>query len=564
MNKKSALSWIYKHCKHIFPRLFLITLLSIAMAMCGVMLALVSKGVVDVSTGKESGQLIEKIFLLFGVILAQVILQALNSNFTIRATGHLVMDLKNHVFSALLKKDWQSVSAYHSGDLLNRLYNDINVIVTGVIGLIPTFLSLITRMVASLWYLFLLDPTFSVVIVIVGPLIVLFSRVYSKKMKFFHKKVQETDGKINSFMQESIQNLLMIKSFHSEDYIVEQSSLLQKIGYKLKIKRNTISIFANVVLYLTFSAGYYLALAWCAFRLASGAITYGSMVAFLQLFNQVQTPFMNLSSLLPQYYNMIASAERIIELELLPDEANLNQKLDLGDVYAQLNEITLKDVSFSYDKDFILEDTSFTIKKGDFIAIAGTSGVGKSTMLKLILGIIMPQQGEIYLRLQNNSTLSIDMNARRLFAYVPQGNMILSGSLRDNIKFSNESASDEAIIHCAKLADIWNFICELPDGLDTQIGERGLGLSEGQVQRIAIARALLYDAPILLLDEATSALDEKTEKQVLENLKSLEGKTCIIISHKRAALEICNRVITICAGKIIPGEMNLNSEKALQ
>lgn len=545
-----ALNWIIKNSKLIFAKLAVIILLSVALALFGVVLAWVSREVIDVATGQMQGSFAEKGIKLLIVIAVQLILQSISSNITTRATGRLSMHLKKTVFTMLMKKDWQSVSTYHSGDLLNRINGDVNVITGAVINIIPSFLSLVTRLAAGFTMLFALDPVFAGIILVLGPIVIVFVRIYSKKMKTLHKKCQESDGKISSFMQESMQNLLMIKSFSGENYMSEKSDELQEAGYKLKIKRNTISIFANIGLYLCFSAGFYIALVWGAYRLALGEISYGTMTMFLQLINQVQTPFLSLSGLLPQYYSAIASAERIIELENLPNEHYGSEAVEAEKLYKSLKSIKVNNISFAYDCENVLENACCEIKKGEFAAIAGTSGVGKSTLLKLLLGIITPSEGEIVLE-TNEKTITADKSTRKIFSYVPQGNMILSGTIRDNIRFAKSEASDDEIIRCARLAEIWDFIEELPDGLDTVLGERGVGLSEGQVQRIAIARALLYDSPILLLDESTSALDEATEAAVLTNLKSIKSKTCIIISHKKAALEICDKIIAIKDGKIV-------------
>lgn len=547
---KNSLKWVVKNSYTAYVRLALITLCSVALAICGVNLALASRGVIDTATGQAQGSLLEKSLELCAVVICQLILSAVGSNLNVRASGRLTISLRDKIFRGLLEKDWQAVSAYHSGELLNRINNDVNVIVTGVINILPSFLSLVTKLTAGFWVLFKLDATFSFIILIIGPVVLILARVYSKKMKYFHKKCQECDGKTASFMQESIQNILMIKSFGSEKYMVNRASQLQEVGYKTKIKRNTISIFAHIGLFIVFSAGYYIALAWGAYKLSKGLITFGTMTAFLQLINQVQTPFMGISSLLPQFYSMLASAERIMELEELENETG-GEKQDCARLYDKTESIVIDKISFAYDKEKIFDNASFEIKKGEFAAIAGTSGVGKSTLMKLILGIISPESGEIYIKCKKGEKYKADKSVRGLFAYVPQGNMILSGTIRDNIKFAMHEAEEEKIIACAKAAEIWDFISEQPEGLDTVVGERGLGLSEGQVQRIAIARALLYDAPVLLLDEATSALDERTEARVLENIRKISGKTCIIISHKQAAIDMADEVIDVKNGKIL-------------
>lgn len=549
--KTSALKWVIKNSKSIFVMLALIIVVSVILSLCGVILALVSKNVIDAATGQSKGNFLNESIKLFAVVAAQIALQAANSNLLIRANGTLMIRLKTLIFSTLLKKDWQSVSAYHSGDLLNRINSDINIIATAVTNILPSLLSLVTKLVAGFYLLFRLDSAFSIIVLICGPIIIFAARIYSKKMKKYHKMVQAADGKTSSFMQESIQNMLMIKAFESEKYIAGNAEKLQNESYRIKIKRNTISIFANMGLYLIFSASYYIALAWGAYRLKTGVITFGTMTAFLQLINQVQTPFMGMSSLLPQFYGMLASAERLIELEELPDEYESAGNADIKSIYEKMKGIQINDVCFAWknEKENVIEHADYFIKKGDFVAIAGTSGVGKSTLIKLMLGIITPFSGEIYVEADNKKYV-IDKSMRGLFAYVPQGNMILSGTIKDNIRFSNVGASDEEVLSAAKAADMDVFVSQLPNGYDTVIGERGMGLSEGQVQRIAIARAILYNAPILLLDESTSALDEKTEKNVLDNLKAMKNKTCIIISHKKAAMKAADKVITLIDGRI--------------
>ncbi len=547
---KGTLKWIIAVAKPIIPMIVIISVLSVALASFGVMFAFVSSNLIDVATGQASGNLKNQIISLIAVIVMQILIHSVASALNARANGKLTVILKTRIFGSAMQKNWQDISAIHSGDLLNRINNDVNVIVQAVINIVPSLLSLLTRIISGLIYLCVIDSSFAVLMLIVGPTILVLARIYSKKMKVYHKKCQESDGKIMSFMQESIQNLLMIKSFCSENFMIKKSGELQQDNYKLKIKRNNLSILASVGLFIIFYSSYYLALAWGAYRLSTGAITYGTMMAFLQLINQIQSPFMNLSSLLPQYYAMIASAERIIEIENIPDEEFSGEVVDTEKTYASLASLDAENIFFSYDGENIFENTSVSLKKGEFVAIAGSSGIGKSTLLKLFMGVITPQKGKIVFRATDGEVYTADKSMRKMFAYVPQGNMILSGTIRDNIIFADNNAGDEEIIKCAKLAEIWDFIESLENGLDTVIGERGLGLSEGQIQRLAIARALLCKSPVLLLDEATSALDEKTEAAVLKNLKALDSKTCIIISHRPCALEICDRTLYISDKKI--------------
>jgi ATP-binding cassette subfamily B protein len=284
-------------------------------------------------------------------------------------------------------------------------------------------------------------------------------------------------------------------------------------------------------------------------------LSFGTLTAILQLVGQVQAPFSGLSGLLPKMYSVIASAERLIELENLPDEREINhQTISVPATYTNMYSITLKDVSFGYDREPVFDHVHLKIKKGDFVVVSGLSGIGKSTLFLLLLGVFAPSQGAICIILKNGEQIPLDRHTRKLFAYIPQGHLLLSGTIRENIAFVNPGAAEEEIMVAAQISCAAEFIAKLPLGLDTVIGEKGQGLSEGQMQRLAIARAVLSGAPILLLDEATSALDEATEEKLLKNLKQMTDKTCIIISHKKAAFSVCNREIQIENNAIITTE----------
>jgi len=551
-NKTSPLKWVFNSSKRHLFSIIMLVIIGVLLSLCWVGLALISRNVIDIAAKQIVGNLLNQFLLLALIILVQMVLQVFFASLNIRTSGKLSISFKKQLFSTLLKKDWTSVSNFHSGELLNTITSDTSVITSAIVSIVPNLVSFLTRIVVSFGVLFMMDPVFASIFLVVGPMIMVVSRVYSKKMKDLHKKCQESDGKARSFMQETLQNLLVIKSFGNENAIITNSTKLQNNNFILSVKRNNISIIANICFYIAITVGYYFALAWGAYKISQGIMTYGTLIAMLQLVGQVQGPFRDLSGLLPQYYSMLASAERIMELENLADEVEFNDKtIDCNKIYADLSEILINNVTFTYDKENILENATLGIKKGDFIAIEGTSGIGKSTLLKLILGIIMPKYGTISFNMKDNSKIKMDKHTRSMFSYVPQGNMILSGTIRDNILFSKLDINDVEVIKAAQIAEIWGFIDSLPQNLDTELGEKGIGLSEGQIQRIAIARAVLHNSPILLLDEATSALDEKTEWAVLNNLKSLNTKTCIVISHKKAALDVCNKSICIRNGQII-------------
>ena len=372
-------------------------------------------------------------------------------------------------------------------------------------------------------------------------------------LKVLHKRAQETDGKVRSFMQECIENLLAVKVFSVNGKIENRSNKLQQDNFKIKMRRKNYSVTGHAVYNFIFSAGYLFALIYGGVKIFNGDLSYGALSAILQLVNNVQVPFASLSNVLPRYYAMIASAERIMEIEQVESEPQ-GEIVDGRSLYKNLSGIAIENLSFTYDRDTVFSGASAFIKKGDFIAITGASGVGKSTLIKLLLGVYPLDDGQIYANTQSGKK-ALDNTTRALFSYVPQGNMLFSGTLKDNVTFINDNASQSEIDFALKVSCADEFIDKLPAGLDTVVGEHGIGLSEGQVQRIAIARAILVNSPVILLDEATSALDEMTERKVLDNLKALDDVTVIIISHKKAALSICNRVFEV-ENKLIKEKIN--------
>lgn len=552
-----VIKWLTAICKKQIPMVAFIVFVNVVHGVTSVAFANFSKRVIDGATEYKSLDYVIKFaFALLGVVLLQMVLSLLRTGLADRCKGRIDILLKRHLLDVIIEKDYTSVSKYHSGDLQNRLFNDINIVSDSFTKIVPNAVFFVTKLLSSLIYLIIIDRIFALVFVVGGIIVFIVTRSFRKTLKRLHKKVQETEGKTRSFIQEFVTNLLAVKAFSVEEKMQKHTDELQEENFKAFMKRRNFSIFANTGLGTVFNVGSVFAIAFGAYRILIGAMTYGTVTAMIQLVNQVQSPFVSLSGTVPQYFSGIASAERLMEIETLPDETDINkQSFDKDELYESLKSITFDNISFKYDRDIILNSTSYTVNKGDFVAIIGISGIGKSTLLKLLLGMFRVQEGEILLNTSNGS-ISVDKNTRKLFAYVPQGNMILSGTIRDNLTFINENATNEEIQQAIEISCAKQFIDELPDGLDTVIGEKGLGLSEGQIQRLAIARSILSKSPVLLLDEATSALDEKTEKQFLTNLKAMKNVTCIIVTHKKSALDICNKTIQIIDGKIIERDFN--------
>lgn len=549
---KNVLKWIFRVCQKQVPLMILLVGLNALYGVSSVFFAKFSKNIIDGATQAKDFDIVVKFALcMLGLVVFQMMLNITKNSLSERCSARLEMILKKYLLDLVISKDYQKVTSYHTGDLQNRMFNDVRLVSTGFTTIIPEAAYFGAKLLSSLIYLIIIDKIFALIFVVGGCAVFLITRLFRKTLKKLHKNVQETEGKTRSFIQEILTNLLVIKAFSVEDRINDTTDELQEYNFGARMKKRNFSICANVGLGAVFSVGTVFAIAFGAYSILFKGMTYGTVTAIIQLVNQVQSPFVSLSGIMPKYYTTLASAERLMELDDLPNETQKNAtEIDALKVYKELKSIDFNNISFKYDRDIILDNTSLKINKGDFVAIMGISGIGKSTLLKLLLGVFNLNSGSITLETDSGS-IPIDKNTRKMFSYVPQGNMLISGTIRDNITFINQNASDEEIEQAVRISCSKQFVDELPNGIETVIGEKGLGLSEGQVQRLAIARSLLANAPVILLDEATSALDENTEKEFLQNLKELKNVTCIIVSHKMAALEICNKKIQIKDGKII-------------
>lgn len=536
--------WLVKNGRSSLLFIALLTVGSILLSMISLQFSMQSKTIIDIATGASDKNFISACISIAIMLALMLVVQISVSFINVHASSRLEIALKNHIFGILLRKDYLAVSEYHSGELLNRINSDVSVIVSGIVTILPKAALFLTSVIGAFVLLWKIDNFLAIAILAIGPFVLIGARLYSRRYKALHKMAQAADGKTKSFMLEMLRNLLVVKSFSNEELMLAKSEELQKESYRLRVRRTKVSTVAQIGLFLVFNAGFYFALAYCAYKLSKHLITAGDIIAITQLVRQIQSPFQNMSGLVPQFFSVIASVERLIELEEMKNEESTGENVG-KEIYSKLDSIVFDNVQFSYTKDSHVSDVNMEIKKGEFAVVAGESGAGKSTSVKLLLGILKPDSGEIYLRTTDGKKHFLGKNSRKLFAYVPQGNLILSGTIRENIAFASETDNEEKIIKAAKIAQIWDFITTLDKGLNTEIGENGLGLSEGQAQRISIARALMYDAPVLLLDEATSALDSQTEAELLKAVKSMTDKTVIIVSHKQAAFEICDKIVRI-------------------
>ena len=545
MKQDSPMRWVLSRNKKQLFKMLLLSACMVLSAVCGVGVAVLTRDVVD---GAIHG--IDKAFwhacmLLGSVGAGRIALFFFCRYLTMDITAAIDLNMKSDLFAKLLRKDYSAIGQYHSGVLMSRINDDVRIISVGLAEIFPGLLGMSVRLVAAFAVVFQINARFAVVFLALGTISMLLASLLRKRLKSIHLREQETTERVSGYMQESVENLLIIKSFGAEQAIIEREKRLQKKRKKAIRARKLYSSFMNLLMNIAFYGGYLMGLIWSAVKIASGQISVGLFSALIQLISQVETPLTTISGYIPRISALSASAERVKTLYDLPDEPLRGGEKPLD--YEKLDAICLENVSFAYEQEPVLKNATMTIRKGEFVVVAGVSGIGKSTLMKLLLGVFRPTGGKLFF--SSEEPHPIDSTTRSMFAYVPQGNLLLSGTIRENICLLGKGINDEDIRRALEISDA-GFVDELPEGLDTVIGERGVGLSEGQLQRLAIARALLSCAPILLLDEATSALDEETEKTLLTNLRSMTDKTCLLVSHKRAALEVCDSAYRIVHGKI--------------
>ncbi len=552
MKDSVSLKWISSEFKGFRLAYAFLLFVCVIKGLTTVFMALAVKWIINVAEGKMQGNLYVFAALLAGTAVFEVLTQMLMRFLKGKIYFGVEVKLKNRLFKDVLGKDYSKISSYHSGDILNRLYSDTAVVANNATNIIPNIVLMFTRLIGAVGIMAFLSPIFTCVLIIAGLIVFFVASLFRKKLKFMHKRVQESDGKARSYMQESIENRLAVKVFNAENIVSDKSSVLTKDYFHKKVINEFFAIVASSCFSLFFSVGYVAALIWGAFEIHGGNMDYGTLSAILQLVSQVQVPIMNLSGILPGYYSMIASAERLMEIQNLPDANVLPPLSDLNVFYDGFTGVYFNGVSFSYGRDAVIENADFDIKKGEFVVIKGISGIGKSTILKLMLGVYPCGGGNISF-ISDGKPYS-PSEVRGLFAYVPQGNMLFSGTVRENICFVKPNATDDEIELALNISVADEFINELPNGLETVVGENGYGLSEGQIQRIAVARALLTDAPVLLLDEATSALDSSTEEKMLKNIRNLGNKTIALVTHKTAAIAVADKIIEIIDKRVVVDE----------
>ena len=547
--KNPAMSWIFGVSGKLKLGVLLLVILNSAISISAVAFALVLREAID---GAVSGN--KMVFLKFVIILGLIMVGQIAARGVIRFLDEYVRSgmenvIKTRLYETILSRKYSAITAFHTGELLNRITNDAVVVADGFVQIIPGIIAMLVKLVGAAAVLFVLDYRFSVIFFAGGGLVLIFTTLFRRVMKKLHKDVQAADGVLRSYLSENLGSLMVLKTFGAERKSIDTSKQYMDKHRFMRMKRNRFSNICNVGFGLVMNGGYIFGLCWCSFGILHGSITYGTLSAVLQLVDQLWAPLANMTGYLPKFYGMLSSAERCMELETLEEEHVESQfsRDYCRELYKDMTAIECKNITFRYEDDIILENADISIGKGELITIMGNSGAGKSTLLKLLLAIYEPEKGTLEIKTDKES-YALTERYRKMFAYVPQGNFLMSGNVTSAIASLDDTNADvdmdkvKAVAHIA-CAD--TFVEKLEHGYDTLIGERGMGISEGQAQRLAIARALYTDAPVLLLDEATSALDEQIEKKVLKNIRELTDKTVIIVSHRKAVLEVCDRCVVL-------------------
>lgn len=556
-NTKKDFEYILNRLSLISPRnkiyIALLSLTYIILNLGSVCYATVFKGFTDAAIAGNKSSFFTWIAIFVALALFQITMGALNRFLTEYSRASLENCLKERLFSSILGKRYADSMAVHSGEWMNRLTSDTVVVADGLTQIIPGFVGMAVKLVGVFVMLLVLCPMLVAILIPGGVVISVFACIFRRKLKLRHKRVQESDGRVRVFLQEALSGLLVVKAFCCEGKSVKEACIHMQEHKAARIRKSNLSNICTVGFNGAMNAAYVAGAALGGYGIITGTMTYGTLMAIIQLVGQIQAPFSTITSYFPQYYAMLASAERLMEVEHFESDAAEDKRLtseQIMEAYEnRLENIRFNDISFGYSAEQrVLEHVSFSVKKGDYVAFTGHSGCGKSTLLKLLMSLYDPDDGYIAFCLKEGSVWPDSSKYRRMFAYVPQGNMLMSGTIREVIMFSQDTLQmensdeqpDERIWQALSVADAASFVIELPLKLDTVLGERGAGLSEGQMQRIAIARAVYSGAPVLLLDEATSALDESTEYTVLKNLRTMTDKTVLFVTHRRAALDICD------------------------
>ena len=544
--------WIFSYSKRYKWAICFYVILGILSTSLGLVSTVAGKYMIDIITGYKFEKLGIMAAVMIGSTVFSMIFGSVINRVSTKLSIFINQDIQADIFDKIIDADWMAINQYSNGDVLNRFNSDVGTVSSNAISWLPSIILAFYNFIATFLVIFHYDKLMAVIALGSAPFLLLMSKIVVTKQRAYSKKVREMSSNLMTFEVETFYNFDTIKSFGTAPLYSRKMRGWQEKFKDISLKFNMFSIKTGILMSIIGMIVEFISFGYCLFRLWSHAITYGTMTLFLQQRSKLSGSFKGLVGIIPGFLNSSVSAHRIRELVELPKEVHIPESAEFDKYVEDGFQVRMKDVSFSYvSGKEIIKESKFKAKPGEIVALVGPSGEGKTTMIRLILGLIKPEIGQVELVASNDETIIMNAETRHLFAYVPQGNTILSGTIAENMRMVREDATDEEIVEALKIACAWDFVEKLPDTFNSNVGERGRGLSEGQSQRIAIARAVLRDSPILLLDEATSALDVTTERQVLRNIiQQKPNKTCIVTTHRPSVLNMCQRVYRVVDSRV--------------
>ena len=539
--------WIFSYSKRYKGAILFYILLGVFSTSFGLVASVASKYMIDIITGYQT----DKLGVFIALTIGGAAFSLLFSNLIKRISAKLNIDIHNDIqadiFDQIIDVDWKAINNYSNGDILNRFNSDVGTVSNNAISWLPSIIISVYNFIVTFFLIWHYNKIMSLLAFASAPIMLLMSKYLISKQREYSRKVKETSSKMMSFEVETFYNFDTIKSFGIMKTYGRKLRDWQQKYKQLSLDYNMFTIRMNVFMSILGLIIQYTAFGYCLFLLWTHQITYGTMMLFLEQRGRLSNAFNNVVGIIPSFLTSSVSAHRIRELIELPREKHISESSKLLELAEYGFEVRFQDLDFSYSEEKrVIRDSDFRAAPGEIVALVGPSGEGKTTMIRLILGLIHPEEGNAYLLAADGTRVEMNADSRCLFSYVPQGNAILAGTVAENMRMVREEATDEEIEEALKIACAWDFVSQLPDGINSKVGERGRGFSEGQAQRIAIARAVLRDAPIMLLDEATSALDVATERKVLRNIiQQRPNKTCILTTHRPTVLNMCQRVYRV-------------------
>ena len=547
--------WMYTYAKKYKFQIVFYICLGIMTTLMGLASSVGSKYLIDAVTGQDTGNIALIAIFIVSMGLFSIGINAVTTMISARINIKVNNEIQAEVYDKILVADWISMKEFHSGDLLNRLNGDVNTVASSILSWIP---SLITRGVQFLGILAIIlyyDPTMAVIALASAPVMVIVSKTLMKKMRDYNKRMREVSSEVMSFNEESFQNIQSVKAFDLVEFFSNRLRNVQQNYKDVYLDYNKFSVYTSSFMSVVGMFVAYACFGWGVYRLWTGHITFGTMTLFVQLSSQLSSSFKSLVSLVPSAISATTSAGRIMEFFKIKNETKLDDekvRLIQNNTQGKGLSVELEDVNFSYNSTkTVFKNANVVANPGEIVALVGPSGEGKTTMVRLLLGLINTKSGDAFIKDINGIKCKISASTRRFFSYVPQGNTIFSGTIAENMRMVKQDATDAEIVEALKAACAYDFVNRLPDKINSKVGESGSGFSEGQAQRLSIARALLRKSPILLLDEATSALDVFTERQVLRNIMNMGyARTCIVTTHRPSVLTMCDKVYKIDSGVV--------------